>query len=116
MQQTLGLLEQNKERFMKLLGPLTSTYSLYAAHFTEYSSQRDKYLSQFPPYTLVKGPRIRGVVDHIYINKKFKCNELLELPDEDDINREGNHALPNSIFPSDHIRVEAKLSLLGTPT
>ena len=55
-----------------------------------------------------EGPRI---ADMIFITPEFiRVKSLLKLPDISDPG--ASPALPNSLFPSDHIRVEAVLEIL----
>ena len=44
-----------------------------------------------------------------YLSNSFKLVSLLEMPTNEEITNET--ALPSSIFPSDHIRIEAILCL-----
>ena len=61
---------------------------------------------QFTNYTV----SFKGALDHIMHNNKLRVIDLLELPKIDDIVLE--QALPSSRFPSDHIRIEAKLLIV----
>lgn len=64
-------------------------------------------------------PKHIGFVDHlIYTPNMLKVNKILEIPTENELSpshygQEFNHvtALPNIIFPSDHLRIEAEFEL-----
>jgi mRNA deadenylase 3'-5' endonuclease subunit Ccr4 len=47
------------------------------------------------------------MLDHIFYNDSFELDSLLEMPSEKEFSSEV--ALPNSIYPSDHVRIEVKL-------
>jgi len=49
----------------------------------------------------------KGSLDHILVNDKLKPLELLELPPAHEL--EALAGCPNETFPSDHLRIEAKL-------
>lgn len=51
-----------------------------------------------------------GTLDHILINDKIKALELLELPPIAEL--EADKTCPSQAFPSDHLRIEAKLLIL----
>ncbi len=59
---------------------------------------------QFTNYTV----SFKGALDHILINDKFQVLELLELPTDETLTQDEGFC-PNRIFPSDHLRIEAKL-------
>ena len=52
-------------------------------------------------------PDFKGTLDHILYNSSaLEVLELLEMPPDEAITKEV--ALPSTIFPSDHLRIEAK--------
>ena len=54
--------------------------------------------------------RFKGCLDHILYNENaMTLLELLEVPSEADLSEGG--AIPNLLFPSDHVRIEAKFLL-----
>ena len=47
-----------------------------------------------------------GTLDHLFYNKDLlDVVSLLDIPDEHDVTRE--KGLPSTLFPSDHVRIEA---------
>ena len=88
-----------------LAGNLESVYSLYNLNEENESSQLRRDLSN-PKYTNYC-PDFKGTLDHILYNKTgLEVVEFLEMPDDETIKSE--EALPSTLFPSDHIRIEAK--------
>ena len=61
---------------------------------------------EFTNYTFY----FKGTIDHILHNSKLKVLELLEVPKKDHLKAE--KTLPNSVFPSDHLRIEAKFLII----
>ena len=63
-----------------------------------------------PPYTTVTG-EFTGHIDHIFYNKRsVQLIGLLEIPE--DLDEDAN--MPNTEYPSDHFRIEAKFLLPTT--
>ena len=102
-----------------LAGNLESVYSLYnlgresegdeTSRTTETNSdtqsqiRRDEANPKFTNYSV----DFKGTLDHILYNKqKLEVLEFLEMPPEELITKET--ALPSTLFPSDHMRIEAK--------
>ena len=54
-----------------------------------------------------EGPEM---LDYIFCSEKLNVVKVLKIPDKDLVTKESN-ALPNSIFPSDHLRIEAIVQL-----
>ena len=93
-----------------LAGNLSSVYSLY-----NLEAQTGENISGYEPIRRdLANPKytnycvdFKGTLDHILYNKsKLEVIEFLEMPDESLIPQEG--ALPSTLFPSDHLRIEAK--------
>lgn len=62
---------------------------------------------KFTNYTV----SFKGALDHILTNHKFSVVELLELPADETFTQDEG-CCPNRMFPSDHLRIEAKLKFL----
>ena len=93
-----------------LAGNLSSVYSLYNLEAqTGENGSGDELITRDlanPKYTNYCVD-FKGTLDHILYNKsKLEVIEFLEMPDESLITQEG--ALPSTLFPSDHLRIEAK--------
>lgn len=89
-----------------LLGTLASAYECYdlpvgrVPH--DQTLKRDETMPRFTNYK----EHFQGTLDHIFYNKdKFEVLELLEVPSRSDLARE--KAIPSTIFPSDHLRIES---------
>jgi mRNA deadenylase 3'-5' endonuclease subunit Ccr4 len=69
-------------------------------------------LTQFPKYTKITGPNessktgFMATTDHIFHNQSVTLYQTLDIPEDSLLFKE--KALPNSLFPSDHIRLQAK--------
>ena len=55
------------------------------------------------------GPTFKAVLDHILYNPAVQVLSLLEMPSDEVL--EAEVALPSSVFPSDHLPIQAKLML-----
>ena len=68
-----------------------------------------------PDYTLVKmfcSKRFKACLDYLWYNKgTMDVIKLLEIPDEMTIAQKGLPGLPNSLFSSDHLRIEAEFGI-----
>ena len=54
--------------------------------------------------------QFQGTLDHIFFSKDcLEVKQLLEIPEANQLIRE--KALPSTIFPSDHVRIEATFLL-----
>jgi len=92
-----------------LCGKLTSAYSLYNLQ-EEDSGTAVKRDEANPKYTNYCRD-FKGTLDHIlYSRQTLEVLELLEMPSDAEITQE--EALPSTLFPSDHMRIEAKFLLL----
>ena len=86
---------------MVLPGKLKSSYSIYPR-----KDANNKVVNKYPEFTCFTKGGHGGVIDHIYFTKKhFDVVSLLELPKKEYVKQ----GLPNELFPSDHLRIEAKL-------
>jgi mRNA deadenylase 3'-5' endonuclease subunit Ccr4 len=57
----------------------------------------------------------KDTLDHILYNRgAVEVLELLETPDDETLSKE--EALPSAVFPSDHLRIQAKFKLHFGPT
>jgi CCR4-NOT transcription complex subunit 6 len=50
-----------------------------------------------------------GCIDHIFYNQGVTLHETLDIPLDSELLKEV--ALPNTLFPSDHIRLQARFSI-----
>ena len=48
--------------------------------------------------------------DHLFVNRRVAVKKVLSLPEESELTEET--ALPNSKYPSDHLRLEAVIQIL----
>lgn len=95
-----------------MAGNLESVYSLYnlkvegddgCFKVSPQLRKRDETNPKFTNYSV----DFKGTLDHILYNKaKLEVLEFLELPADELIMKET--ALPSTLFPSDHLRIEAK--------
>ena len=93
-----------------LCGNLESVYSLYNFGAETQGPgesgrrvRRDLANPQYTNYCI----DFKGTLDHILYNKThLEVLELLDMPSDELIKREV--ALPSTLFPSDHMRIEAK--------
>ena len=93
-----------------LCGNLESVYSLYNFDAKALGPgesggrvKRDLANPQYTNYCI----DFKGTLDHMIYNKThLEVLELLEMPSDELIMCEG--ALPSTLFPSDHMRIEAK--------
>lgn len=72
----------------------------------------EKILASHPPCTNFHAAKggFKAVLDHILYSKdNVQVKSLLEMPSESELTAET--ALPSSVFPSDHLRIQAKLVL-----
>ena len=84
---------------LALVGKFMSSYCLYPNVRKDGSVHRG-----FPPFTVYS--IVQKVIDHIFFTKKhFEVVSLLEMPKQEDV----ADMLPNKLFPSDHLRIEAVL-------
>ena len=96
---TFGRQTQN----LVLPGKFKSSYSLYPQ-----KDANNKTIHKFPEFTCYTKGHHGGVIDHIYYtDKHFDVVSLLELPKKEYV----EEGLPNALFPSDHLRIEAVLRL-----
>ena len=58
-----------------------------------------------PPFTNYT-KTFQGTLDHIIHNKQLRLLSILDIPDESEVKKEV--ALPSKLFPSDHVRLEAR--------
>ena len=100
------------------MGNLESVYSLYNSEEREGSGPTEIDQEQArrdlanPPFTNYC-PDFKGTLDHILYNKKLiEVIGFLEMPSVELIEKEV--ALPSTLFPSDHMRIEAKLYMKWT--
>jgi len=91
---------------------LNSAYENYKMHRNEiFEDSSDSH----PDYTLVKtffSRRFKSCLDYLWYNKgTVDVLKVLEIPDESTIAKKGLAGLPNSLFSSDHIRIEAEFGI-----
>ena len=89
-----------------LIGNIQSAYQMYDIQAgriaTDERLSRDQTMPRFTNYV----QNFQGTLDHIFYNTdQLKVTHLLETPDESQVLRE--KALPSTMFPSDHVRIEA---------
>ena len=93
-------------RLEPLYGTLKSAYHNYQIPVGRIAF--DQTLSReetMPKYTHVK-TSFQGTLDHLFYNDDMlEVVELLDIPNEEMIRRE--KAIPSTMFPSDHFRIEA---------
>ena len=66
-------------------------------------------METFPKFTNYT-ENFKGTLDHIFYNKdRLEVTHLLETPEELQLVRE--KGLPSTLYPSDHVRIEAILRL-----
>jgi mRNA deadenylase 3'-5' endonuclease subunit Ccr4 len=85
------------KRFSQPLTPLRNAYSYYNSDKT-YETRSDPD----PPFSTFT-PSFKGLIDHILFNDRFKLKLLLEVPKLSEIET----GLPNEVYASDHVRLEA---------
>ena len=61
---------------------------------------RDQTYPDWTKYT----ESFQGTVDHVFVNENIVINKILALPEESEVIQET--ALPNTNYPSDHLRLE----------
>jgi len=84
-----------------LRGQIRSAYSYYNAG-TDVESRYPEYTN----YTV----KFKGTLDHLFYNADHvKLLKLLEMPSHDDVKKQ--EAIPSNLFPSDHLRMEAKFAI-----
>ena len=63
-----------------------------------------------PKYTNYTA-NFQGTLDHLFFNTdRLTVTHLLDIPDEREVKRET--AIPSTLFPSDHLRIEAVFQLI----
>jgi mRNA deadenylase 3'-5' endonuclease subunit Ccr4 len=87
---------QKAEKALKL----DSVYNQY-----QEGSSREARNPKWTNYTV----GFKGTIDHIFVSPNVTINKILDIPTDKELQSEV--ALPNSKFPSDHIRIAAILQL-----
>ena len=85
-----------------LEGKMTSAYS----HYKGMKGVQADNVTGYQIYTAYTKEESK-CIDHIMYSKEFELVSLLEMPDFPYV----SDGLPNAIFPSDHMRIEAVLRL-----
>ena len=93
---------------------LKSAYENYKLH-KEPNENNGNCEDLHPDYTLVKNfyfKHYKACLDYLwYNNEVMDVTRVLEIPDEKIIAKKGLKGLPNSLFSSDHLRIEAEFGI-----
>ena len=88
------------------MGKLYNSYSQYHKVDKPNPTRLDTY-PKFTNYNY----GWNGTIDHIFHNEGFETMEVLEIPEDEKLMKKDGRGLPNSLFPSDHLRIEVLLKL-----
>lgn len=87
-----------------IIGKLKSYYSFY-------NPGGSSLTENHPPHTMYI-PHCKAVLDYIYYTpESLEVTRLLDVPNEEDLKREGD--LPSKMFPSDHIRICSEFAFIN---
>ena len=96
-------IDSYKDSMANVMGKLKSSYS----NFGEGNSDHDwcdDQMARHPSHTMYV-PGCESNIDYIFHSDALVVTHLLELPDKQLLDSEVH--LPNKVFPSDHLRIQA---------
>lgn len=110
--------DANDQRMQRIWSIFPNNFKLRSAYESYKSfapNQGQDSGDQHPDYTLVKTffkRKLAAYLDYLWYNPSaVEVLGLLEIPSEEEIARNGEPGMPNSLFSSDHLRVEAEFGL-----
>jgi mRNA deadenylase 3'-5' endonuclease subunit Ccr4 len=95
------------------LWPLETAYFVSFEGIKQAIAQQDSYKNaraKLQPLYTNYTETFKGTLDHLLHNECLLPLEMLEIPEEMKLKKEV--ALPSTLFPSDHVRIEATFVIM----